>query len=145
MSSKNESIFVVECGKGFYVRSFARDLGISLGTSAHILRIKRQEVGIFNEKNAILLDDLLKIRHLSSEINGYFHSIDVLDDIPALRVNDEQILNIRMGKKIEISFLELKILKKIESKKLIYASKGNQVIALGIVENNFFKPKKVFK
>ena len=143
--SKNESIFVVECGKGFYVRSFARDLGISLGTRAHILRIKRQEVGIFNEKNAILLDDLLKIRHLSSEINGYFHSIDVLDDIPALRVNDEQILNIRMGKKIEISFLELKILKKIESKKLIYASKGNQVIALGIVENNFFKPKKVFK
>ena len=34
---------------------------------------------------------------------------------------------------------------RVESKKLIYASKGNQVIALGIVENNFFKPKKVFK
>ena len=137
----NESLFTITCGKGFYIRSFARDLALSLGTRGHIIKLKRQEVGIFNEKNSILLDDLLKIRHLSSSINGYFHSTVVLDDIPALTVDDSEISEIRMGKKIEISFLEQN---KLKFRKDIYAKKNNEIIAFGYIENNFFKPKKVF-
>ncbi len=51
------SKFEIECGKGFYVRSFARDLAISLGTYGHINSLKRTKVGIFSTKTAILLDD----------------------------------------------------------------------------------------
>ena len=45
------SKFRIECGKGFYVRSFARDLGNNLNTKAHIYSLKRLKVGKFNKKN----------------------------------------------------------------------------------------------
>ena len=44
------SKFRIECGKGFYVRSFARDLGNNLNTKAHIYSLKRLKVGKFNKK-----------------------------------------------------------------------------------------------
>ena len=143
--SKSESLFSIICGKGFYIRSFARDIAIKLGTRGHIKRLKRQEVGIFNEKNSILLDDLLKIRHLSPEIKGYFKSTVMLDDIPAFNVNDKEISEIQKGKEISISNLEHSFSNEIKTKTktLVYAQKNKEVVALGYIENNFFKPKKV--
>ena len=38
--NKGLSKFEIECGKGFYIRSFARDLAISLGTFGHIYRLR---------------------------------------------------------------------------------------------------------
>ena len=110
----NESSFSVICGKGFYVRSFARDFAINLSTRGHILRLKREKVGIFNVTNSILLDDLLKISHLSEGIKGFYHSSVVLDDIPALTVNNEAISDIRMGKKINVSYLSDNTLKELK-------------------------------
>ena len=43
----------VVCGKGVYIRSFARDLALYLGTVAHVTALRRTRVGPFNEKNAI--------------------------------------------------------------------------------------------
>lgn len=113
----NKSLFNIECGSGFYIRSLARDLGHSVGSAGHIYSLKRQQVGIFNEKNTILLDDLLKISHLSSQIKGFYHSLEVLDDIPALALSDKDITNVRMGKKIDISFLSKSTLEELNRKK----------------------------
>ena len=41
---KKLSKFEIECGKGFYVRSLARDLSLSLGTYGHISTLKRTKV-----------------------------------------------------------------------------------------------------
>ncbi|MBG77363.1 MAG: tRNA pseudouridine synthase B [Alphaproteobacteria bacterium MarineAlpha5_Bin12] len=141
--SKSESLFSITCGKGFYIRSFARDIAIKLGTRGHIKTLKRQEVGIFNEKNSILLDDLLKIGHLSPEIKGYFKSTVMLDDIPAFNVNDREISEIQKGKEISISNLEHSFSNEVKTENLVYAQKNKEVVALGYIENNFFKPKKV--
>ena len=141
----NESLFSITCGKGFYVRSFARDIAIALGSRGHIIWLKRTKVANFIEKNSILLDDLLKLSHLSDGIKGFYHSAVVLDDIPALTVNNVEKTNIRMGKKINISFLYENSFKEFQSKEIVYAKNNNELIALGYIENNFFKPKKVFK
>ncbi|MBI28562.1 MAG: tRNA pseudouridine synthase B [Alphaproteobacteria bacterium MarineAlpha5_Bin11] len=138
-----ESSFNIECGKGFYIRSFARDLGSRLSTFGHITSLERVKVGIFNNKNTILLDDLLKISHLSSHIKGYYPSAVVLDDIPALTVKNGEDSDIRMGKKINVSFLSDLTLKKFNSKKYVYAKNKYEVVALGFIKNNFFVPKKV--
>ena len=52
-----------------------------------------------------------------------------------ININDSEILEIRMGKKIEVSFLEQN---KLKFRKDIYAKKNNEIIAFGYIENNFF-------
>jgi tRNA pseudouridine55 synthase len=48
----------IDCAKGFYVRSFARDLGRTLGTGGHCATLRRTAVGPFTEAMAIRLDDV---------------------------------------------------------------------------------------
>ena len=48
----------IECEKGFYVRSLARDLGRRLGTGGHCASICRTAVGPFTLEHATALDDL---------------------------------------------------------------------------------------
>ena len=69
----------------------------------------------------------------------------MLADIPALTVDESDVLNIRMGRKIDISFLSEQSLKKLHSKEIIFVQQHKELIALGNIQGNFFKPKKVFK
>tara|TARA_Y100000590_G_scaffold468979_1_gene654226 strand:- start:5625 stop:6530 length:906 start_codon:yes stop_codon:yes gene_type:complete len=140
----NESLFTINCGSGFYVRSLARDLAIQLGTRGHVSYLERTKVGIFTKNNTILLDDLIKISHLSSAIKGFYHISKVLDDIPALEVNNAEVLSIKMGKKVDISFLSKSFYKKLNLEEFVYIKNNDELVALGHVQNNFFKPKKVF-
>ena len=48
----------VECEKGFYVRSLARELGQELGTGGHCASIRRISVGPFGLDRAVDPDDL---------------------------------------------------------------------------------------
>lgn len=48
----------VECEKGFYVRSLARELGQELGTGGHCASIRRISVGPFNLDRAVDPDEL---------------------------------------------------------------------------------------
>lgn len=45
----------VECGKGTYIRSLARDLGRTLGTGAHLTALCRERVGVFGLEEALPL------------------------------------------------------------------------------------------
>ncbi len=45
---------------GFYIRSFARDLGKILGVGGYVNALKRLKIGDFSLKNALNLDDLDK-------------------------------------------------------------------------------------
>ena len=133
----------IECGKGFYVRSFARDFGEILNTKAHIYSLKRVKVGNFTEKNSILLDDLLKISEMAYGIRGFHSSISVLDDIPAFEIDDNEMLeDISHGKKIRIDiFLTQPLIQ--SNYKNYFATKKGKVISLGEIDGSFFKPRKV--
>lgn len=47
----------VECGKGTYIRSIARDIGTMLGCGAHIASLRRERVGIFESEGAFVMGD----------------------------------------------------------------------------------------
>jgi tRNA pseudouridine55 synthase len=49
----------VECGKGTYIRSLARDIGAALGCGAHLAALERTFVGPFALADAVALDALL--------------------------------------------------------------------------------------
>ena len=50
--------FRVVCSKGFYVRTYAHDIGMDLGCGAHLKQLRRTKSGRFNLDRAITVDDL---------------------------------------------------------------------------------------
>ena len=91
-SQKQTTKFFIRCGKGFYIRSFARDLGDKLATKAHISSLKRIKVGKFEAKNANLLDDLLNIRQRLFEFKGFHSSLCMLDDMMIKSLDVEDVI-----------------------------------------------------
>lgn len=49
----------VECSKGTYIRSLARDIALKLNTLAHITELRRTKIGDFDVKNALGPADFL--------------------------------------------------------------------------------------
>lgn len=50
--------FRILCSKGFYVRSFARDIGVALGSGAYICELRRTRIGPFCVDDAINMDQI---------------------------------------------------------------------------------------
>ena len=135
----------IKCGKGFYVRSFARDLAEKLDSKGHVHSLKRTQVGKFNINNANLLDDLLKIGQRLHEFRGFHSSVSMLDDILAYEVDDEESkLNLSHGKaiNININLLNNPPLNLLDRKVIFLTNKGS-VLSFGKLDGDLFKPDKV--
>ena len=135
----------IKCGKGFYVRSFARDLAEKLDSKGHVHSLKRTKVGKFNINNANLLDDLLKIGQRLHEFRGFHSSVSMLDDILAYEVDDEESkLNLSHGKEININInlLNNPPLNLFDRKVIFLTNKGS-VLSFGKLDGDLFKPDKV--
>jgi tRNA pseudouridine55 synthase len=52
----------VDCSAGFYVRSLAHDLGVRLGTGAHLVGLRRTRSGDFTLRDSVALDLLERDR-----------------------------------------------------------------------------------
>ncbi len=143
--SINKTSFKILCGQGFYVRSLARDLAIDLKTYGHISSLKRSKVGKFSEKNSILLDDLLKIGQMHKEINCISTTISMLDDILAYEIEEKlDIENLSFGRSIKID--EKKIINSSSinlDKKNIFLFKKGDIVSIGKLDGNLFKPNKI--
>jgi tRNA pseudouridine55 synthase len=99
-----ETTFIVQCGKGTYVRSIARDLGRVLGCLGHVTLLRRLSVGPFSEKDAISLEMLEELRHRGvseNSLSGVLRPIEtVLDGIPALAVMEPEAARLRQGQRV---------------------------------------------
>ena len=144
-SKNNTSNFFIECGKGFYVRSLARDLAHKLDTFGHVTEIKRTKVGNFNSKSSILLDDLLKIGQSNPEFNFIYSSISMLDDILAYEVEKESdLIDLSLGKQIFIN--NEKLIKQVlssDNKTLVFLSNKGNIVSFGELAGDLFQPHKV--
>ena len=52
------TVFEIECGKGTYVRSLARDMGRDLGCFGHIAELRRTEVDPFTAEDFVTIAEL---------------------------------------------------------------------------------------
>jgi tRNA pseudouridine55 synthase len=65
--SPPEIHFSVVCSKGFYVRTYAFDIGNELGCGAHLKSLRRTKSGRFTVENAITIEDLKNDRRFVTE------------------------------------------------------------------------------
>lgn len=101
----NTASFEVDCGKGTYVRSLARDLALHLGCEGHISRLRRTAVGPFSIEKAVTLAAFEENEgeNAASLLTQYLLSVEtVLDDIPALALTDQEARKLRHGQGIPV-------------------------------------------
>ena len=134
---------LVQCGKGFYMRSLAQDLGENLNVGAHLSYLVRNSVGPFKIDESIHLSDAVKCFK-----EGTWSKYIVSPDFALQKINptilDEINENkMRTGQNISL-ILPLKKYKLGDQIKA-YGVKGNFLgILSNVSENGIWKPHKVF-
>jgi tRNA pseudouridine55 synthase len=93
-------VFEMVCGKGTYVRAFARDLGRALGCFGHVKALTRLGVGPFTLNSAISLEKLEESATDGAAKRFLMPLATALDDIPGLAVTDQEAAHLRLGQAI---------------------------------------------
>lgn len=96
------SEFVLDCGKGTYVRSLVRDLGHVLGTAAHVIALRRTRVGRFIDSDAIPLEKVKKMGDSAPPDGTLVPVMTALADIPALAVIEPEARRVKCGQIIRV-------------------------------------------
>ena len=96
----DHAVIEIECGKGTYIRSLARDLAQHLNTVGHLVALRRTGVGPFSENHKISLDKLDALGHIPARREALLPIETVLDDIPALALTAEEVQSLRHGQPV---------------------------------------------
>jgi tRNA pseudouridine55 synthase len=99
---RDHAVFRVDCGKGTYIRSLARDLAVLLGTVGHVAELRRLKVGRFSAQTAISLANLASLGHSPARFSHLWPVETALDDIPALAITEADSLRLRQGQAVRV-------------------------------------------
>lgn len=97
MADPDHAEFAMTCGKGAYVRAWARDFARALGTLGHVVRLRRTRIGSFSETDAIPLEKLKGFVHSPAAFEHLKPLSTALDGIPALAVTGSDAVRLRCG------------------------------------------------
>lgn len=85
------------CGKGGYVRSIARDLGLALGCLGHVLTLRRIWSGPFDATNGVDLATIEKLAR-TTELDRFLRPLEEgLTDLPELHCPAASVPKLRNG------------------------------------------------
>jgi tRNA pseudouridine55 synthase len=146
----DHSVFSMTCGKGTYVRAFARDIGRALGCFAHVATLTRTRVGPFGLQDAITLEKLEESGRDETTMRGLRPLATVLDDIPALAVTDQEASQLRLGRGILARgrlFISEGVADDSGVKELppVYCrTRSGDPVAIAVFETGEVKPIRVF-
>jgi tRNA pseudouridine55 synthase len=91
----------VECGKGTYIRSLARDIGAALGCGAHLAGLERTFVGAFHRERAVTLEQLLAAPERLPAL--LLPPAFAVDDWPAVHLNEAEAARVRNGMPVHLA------------------------------------------
>ena len=130
----------VDCGKGTYIRALGRDIAQELGSLGHICALRRTRVGNFSLDHAIGLEKLMDLGHSAPDLNELDRLIlpleTVLDDIPALALDENQARMVRNGQSIPVSDDRV-------SADMFWVHYETKAVALGTLRESVFKPSRI--
>ena len=93
--------FAVECSTGTYIRSLARDIGVALGSAAHLAELRRIRSGSFVIEDAHPLEQALASLGGAGDAGADGASLiamrDALADLPEVEVDSDLERRIRHG------------------------------------------------
>jgi tRNA pseudouridine55 synthase len=148
-----QTVFEIECGKGTYVRSLARDMGRDLGCFGHIAELRRVGVDPFTPDDFVTIGELELARfgeagqQEGEPLPADFSAIDdllvdtgaALECLPQVAISDEAANRIRLGNPIVIRGRDAPV----EADEACATARG-RLVAIGAIEAGMFKPKRVF-
>ncbi|RWG61579.1 MAG: tRNA pseudouridine(55) synthase TruB [Mesorhizobium sp.] len=150
----DRTVFEVECGKGTYVRSLARDMGRDLGCFGHISELRRVEVEPFTADDFVTELEAARFGGKTdensdeeAEVPVDFGALDALlvetaaalDCLPQVAVSDDAATKIRLGNPVIIRGRDAPV----EAEEACATARG-KLVAIGAIEQGMFKPKRVF-
>jgi tRNA pseudouridine55 synthase len=123
----------VRCSSGTYVRSLARDLGDALGVGAHLTRLRRTAVGAFDVADALAPDDLGD----EARVGGaWIDPLRALGHMPRVDVDGAAAADLGHGRAVPVEG--------IADGGPAAAAHGGTLVAVGMVRDATFRPRKVF-
>jgi len=138
----DHTVFEAECGKGTYVRAIARDLGRALGTRGHVCELRRTQVGSFDEKATITLEEVERLGAASPDAlkEALLPVAASLALMPQITLGPDDAQRIRMGQPVFLRGRDAPILEGT----VTVSARGGALIALADVEQGALKPKRIF-
>lgn len=128
--------FEVECGKGTYVRSLARDLALRLGTLGYVSVLRRIANGAFTLERAVTLEQIEK--DSSAAVMPKLVSIpEAMKDMGQVKITAEQAAKLRQGQRVALSAA-------MKDGHLL-AICENKPVAIAVMEGHVLQPVRVFK
>ncbi|MCX7991367.1 MAG: tRNA pseudouridine(55) synthase TruB [Proteobacteria bacterium] len=88
---------VVECSKGTYIRSLARDIGDRLKTGAYVKKLIRTSIIPYSIKDAVELNKLLELHSLESAI---IKLSDFIKFMPKIFIDEDEKKRLENGRSI---------------------------------------------
>ena len=144
-SDEDCAAFSLTCGKGTYVRSIARDMGIELGCYGFVSALRRTAVGAFGVEDAILLDNLAEMDHIAAREAVLLPLQVALDDIPVLAVTEREASVLRNGQALSLmAKSDFHRLEDLEDGFEALALAGDDAIAIVARDKANVKPVRVF-
>ncbi|MFK7761549.1 MAG: tRNA pseudouridine(55) synthase TruB [Candidatus Midichloriaceae bacterium] len=142
LSHENDlSTFNIVTNKGFYVRALARDFAKSLNTLAHVVKLRRNQSGIFENRemiNAEVTKDFLHNDELYDYISSRILPLDyVLDDIPVYNLDLSDATKLKNG---QFVFHQLSL----GNDSRVAIKSNNELVALCMYTDSYLKPTKTF-
>ena len=160
VTPEGNAIFEVECGKGTYVRSLARDMGRDLGCYGHVAGLRRIEVDPFTPEDLVTVEALevaapapykpdadgsdnsrprdAKARY--AELDALLVDTGAaLEYLPHVALTDDAAARIRLGNPVIIRGRDAPV----EAEEAFATARG-KLVAIGAIEAGMFKPRRVF-
>ncbi len=144
MPDLDHAVFIVQCSKGTYIRSLARDLARALGTVGHVAQLRRLAVGAFTQEQAIGLDKLDGLRHSPARFAHLRAVLTALDDIPALAVTEAEGRLLRQGQAVRIAgAADRDDARALRPGQVVSATHRGRLVALTRFEGDRLRPLRV--
>jgi len=101
----------VSCSKGTYIRVLAEDIGNLLGCGAHLVGLRRTEVGHLNLEQSFTLES---IQQALLDSSSYILPVDaLLQTLPHLTVDEQQAKRLEMGQRVPLNLPSIEALVRI--------------------------------
>ena len=135
----DHAVFEMECGKGGYVRSIARDLGAELGCLGHVSNLRRVWSGPFAAEGALDLETL-EAQARTPELDNWLRPLEEgLADVPEVPCTADAAARLRNGNPgIVLDAAG------VDYGDTAWASFQGHAVAVGVYRAGQLHPKRVF-
>jgi len=95
----NEMDITVRCSKGTYIRTLAEDIGLALGSGAHLTGLRRTSIAHFELRNAYTLQQMEAMTEKGRDA-CVLQLEALMPDIPVLELDSTQIKRLAQGQRL---------------------------------------------